>query len=431
MLSSAENELMCRVGPGAAQGKAMRRFWLPALLSSELPAPDCDPLRVQVLGEDLVAFRDTQGEVGLIDEYCRHRNASLSLGRVEGCGIRCIYHGWKFDRHGNVLETPNVDDPRFKERLKAKAYPVHEAAGMVWVYMGPKELQPPFPNYPFLDVPQTNRLNAMAIVPCNFVQVMEGLVDSSHLSVLHTVGLKNTVVSELSFAEKTSHMQYNAMPRIEADDTDFGFHYVAMRKMSDEAGEHIIARIAAFQAPCFVFNPNGDLWFACVPMNDEKVMFFHLWWDPEKKMGEEPLASEQLRFVGLDPETLEEWGMTRATHELGRCGRHNRYLQDREAMRRGHFTGIANFTQEDAVVSASGGAIRDRSQEMLCVADLAITRLYRTLLKTAEAGAKDEDPIGLNADVSLIRGAHARLDNAAQWRSLVPDHRILTSMAAE
>lgn len=431
MLSAADNELMCRVGREAAQGKAMRRFWLPALLSSELPAPDCDPLRVQVLGEDLVAFRDTEGNVGLIDEYCRHRNASLSLGRVEGCGIRCIYHGWKYDRHGAVLETPNVADPRFKARFKAKAYPVREAGGMVWTYMGPAELQPPFPNYAFMDVPQSHRLNAMAVVPCNFIQVMEGLVDSSHLSVLHTVGLKNTDASELAFAAKTSHMQFDAAPRIEADDTDFGFHYVAMRKLSDEAGERTIARVAAFQAPCFVFNPNGDLWFACVPMNDERTMFFHAWWDPEKRMGEEPLASEQLRFVGLDPETLEEWGMTRATCELGRLGRHNGYLQDREAMRRGHFTGIANFTQEDAVVSMSGGAIRDRTQEMLCVADLAISRLYRVLLKTADAGAKGEDPIGLAADVSRIRGANATLDGDADWRSLVPEHRLLAPLAAE
>ncbi|HKR89317.1 MAG TPA: Rieske 2Fe-2S domain-containing protein [Phenylobacterium sp.] len=431
MLSAADNDRMCRVGPGTPQGTAMRRFWIPALLSSELPAPDCDPVRVQALGEDLVAFRDSEGQVGLIDEYCRHRNASLSLGRVEGCGIRCIYHGWKFDRHGNIMETPNVADPKFKQRFKAKAYPVREVAGMVWTYMGPAELEPPFPHYAFMDVPDANRLNAMAIVPCNFVQVMEGLVDSSHLSVLHTVGLKNTDISQLSFAAATGHMQFDAAPHIEADDTDFGFHYVAIRRIHEAGAERTIARVAAFQSPCFVFNPNGDLWFAVVPMSDERTMFFHLWWDAQKKMGEEPLASEQLRFVGLDPETLEEWGMTRTTVELGRLSPHSGYMQDREAMRRGHFTGIANFTQEDAIVSMSAGALRDRSREMLCVADLAITCLYRALLKSANAGERGEAPIGLNADVSRIRGANATLELGVEWRTLVPEHRLSTAIAAE
>jgi hypothetical protein len=134
--------------------------------------------------------------------------------------------------------------------------------------------------------------------------------------------------------------------------------------------------VACFQSPCFVFNPNGDLWFAVVPMSDERTMFFHVWWDKEKKMGEDPLAGEQLRFVGLDPETLDEWGMSRATYLLNRLGPHNGFKQDRQAMINGHFTGIANFTQEDADVSMSAGPLRDRTRELLCTADLAIVRLY-------------------------------------------------------
>jgi len=114
MLTKENNELICRVGAGAPMGTAFRRFWLPALLSDELPAPDCDPRRVRLLGEDFVAFRDSDGKVGLLDEYCCHRNASLALGRVENGGIRCIYHGWKFAADGTVLETPNVADPAFK-----------------------------------------------------------------------------------------------------------------------------------------------------------------------------------------------------------------------------------------------------------------------------------------------------------------------------
>jgi phenylpropionate dioxygenase-like ring-hydroxylating dioxygenase large terminal subunit len=431
MLTATQNEMMCRVGAETPQGKAMRRFWLPALLSSELPEPDSGPLKVQILGENLVAFRDSEGKPGLIDELCPHRNASLTLGRVEGCGIRCIYHGWKFDRDGNVLETPNVADPRFKERFRAKTYPVREAAGLIWVYMGPQAQEPAFPTYAFLDVPPSNLLPAMAIVPCNFVQVMEGLVDSSHLSVLHTVGLKNATGSDLDFAVATGHMQLDAAPHIEADDTEFGFHYVAIRNVEEHGEKKTIARVAAFQSPCFVFNPNGDLWFAVVPMSDERTMFFHVWWDADKKMGEEPLASEQLRFVGLDSETLEEWGMTRSTHLLNRVGPHNGYMQDRAAMARGQFTGIANFSQQDAVVSMSAGPLRDRSHERLCVADLAITRLYRALLKSAQAGGEGTDPIGLNTDMARIRGTNAALSDGQNWRDLVPEHVVAAPMAAE
>jgi phthalate 4,5-dioxygenase oxygenase subunit len=257
MLSTAENELMCRVAADAPQGKALRRFWLPAVMSSELPTPDSDPVRVQVLGEELIAFRDTEGQVGVLDEFCRHRSASLSLGRVEECGIRCIYHGRKFDRRGNILDTPNVADPRFKDRVRAKAYPVFEGGGLVWVYVGPAELQPPVPAYPFMNLSGAHRLTAMAVVECNFTQVMEGLLDSSHLSILHTAGLESSNKSDLAFAAKSNHMQFDTAPRIESDETDFGFQYVAIRKVSEGGVERIVARVSAFHAPCFVHNPNG------------------------------------------------------------------------------------------------------------------------------------------------------------------------------
>lgn len=226
MLSKEDNETISRVSPGTPMGMAFRRFWLPALLSEELPHPDCDPRRVQLLSEDFVAFRDSSGKVGLLDEYCCHRGASLTLGRVEEGGLRCIYHGWKFAVDGTVLDTPNVVDPRFKERIKARAYPVREVGGLVWVYLGASELMPEFPKWPFLNAPSSNRLAVYAVISCNYVQVIEGLVDSSHLSVLHTSPLKTTSGSELDFAKKTEHMQFNSAPRIEVEDTDFGFHYV-------------------------------------------------------------------------------------------------------------------------------------------------------------------------------------------------------------
>jgi phthalate 4,5-dioxygenase len=422
MLSREDNELMCRVGPGAAMGAAIRRHWIPALQASDLPQPDGDPVLVELLGERLVAFRDTDGKVGLLEEACCHRGASLTLGRVEDCGIRCIYHGWKFAVDGTVLETPNVPNPKFKERFKAKAYPVREAGGLIWTYLGPSDKRPQFPVWPFLRLPDANRINAYIVEDCNFVQVIEGLVDSSHLSVLHVAGLKATKDSDLAFAKKTSHMQFDATPRIEAEETDFGFHYAALRKAGDS--EYTEARVTAFAAPCFIANPNADLWMACVPVNDTRTRFYHVWWDREKAIGEEPLRSKQLKFVGLDRESLDAYGLSAQTCDNpNKASAKNNFLQNRALMKEGHFSGIRGFTQEDAAVSISSGPIRDRSKEILSTADLAISRLYRSLLDCARRSLAGGEPIGVNADTSSIAGANGKLRDGENWRALVPGHR--------
>lgn len=431
MLSKSDNELICRVGADTPMGKAFRHYWLPVMLSSELPEPDGAPFPVEVCGERIVLFRDSNGTIGALDEFCCHRSASLLLGRVEECGIRCIYHGWKFAVDGTVLETPNVNDPRFKERFRARSYPVRDAGGLVWIYLGDPASAPPLPDWGFMNVPERNRLPVVAVVNCNYVQLMEGVVDSSHLSILHTVGLKATDAADLDFAKKTNHMQFDAAPMLEAEETDFGFHYVALRHNGRGAEPVTEARVAAYIAPCFVLNPNGDLFFSFTPINDERVLFFHVWWDAEKAFGEEPLRSEQLSFVGLDQETLAEFGMTRETSAMpDRARRENNFLQDRDAMKRGHFTGLPGFAQEDAAVSMSGGPIRDRSKEMLSHADAAIARLYRSLLSSAKQAANGELPIAVHADVSKIAGACGVLKPGEEWRSLVPNHRPAKGRAA-
>ena len=151
MLTREDNTLICRVGPGTPMGAVMRRYWHPVCTSAQLPAPDCAPLRVRLLGEDFVAFRDTGGRVGVLDELCMHRGASLALGRVEEGGLRCLYHGWKFSVDGALLETPNHNDPKYRERMKAPAYPVREAGGLVWAYLGPKDREPGFAPYAFVN----------------------------------------------------------------------------------------------------------------------------------------------------------------------------------------------------------------------------------------------------------------------------------------
>ena len=347
----------------------------------------------------------------------------MQLARAEGDGLRCIYHGWKFAVDGAVLDTPNVADPKFKERIKGRTYPVREAGGLLWTYLGPHELEPVFAHLPFMALDNDYRINAYAVVNCNFVQVIEGLVDSSHLTVLHASGLAKTAGVDLDFAKKTSHMQFDASPQIEADETEFGFHYVAMRGSGE--GRRM-ARVAAFIAPCFVANPNGDLWFSVVPINDERCNFYHVWWNAEKPIGQEPLRTQQLAFVGLDEPTLAKYGMTAATCDgPDAMGWANGYRQDRAAQRAGHFTGFDSFSQEDAACSVSGGAIRDRSREMLSTADIAISRLYRVLLACALAARESQDPPTLRADVSCVVGTSSEIGTDEDWRDLVPQHRIV------
>jgi len=244
--------------------------------------------------------------------------------------------------------------------------------------------------------------------------------------LLHTAPLKTSGSSDLDFAKKTSHMQFNPAPRIEAEETDFGFHYVAMRDISGPEGDKVIARIASFLPPCFLLNPNGDLFFAIVPLNDHRCLFHHVWWDKEKKFGEEPLRSQQTEFVGLDPQALAAYGLTLETCDSPHAAsRANNFLQNREAQRQGHFTGLPSFTQEDAAVSMSGGPIRDRSKEILSVADVAIPKLYRTLLNCVRLVREGKDPIGLNADRMKIIGTFGTLDAGVHWRTLVPDHKVV------
>ena len=426
MLSREDNELICRVGPNTAMGNAMRRFWIPAMLSSELPQAGRDPLHVELLGESFVGFRNERGEIGLLDEACCHRGASLTVGRVENCGIRCIYHGWLFSPTGKVLETPNVTDPRFKERVKARAYPVREAGGLIWTYLGDPAQLPPFPDFAFNDAPADMRLSALAVFNCNYVQILEGLLDSSHLSVLHSSTLTIAAKSNLTIGKAIDHMQFDSAPRIEGEETEFGLHYAAVRMVKGKAE----TRVTGFLSPFWIFNPNGDIIVAIVPMSDTKTAFFHVWWDGKTAFGSPPQALENMKVLGLDPELSAKYGHSRQTAggPDSMC-RQNNWRQDRLAMHNGHFTGMPSFTQEDMVVTLSSGGIRDRSKECLATSDLPIALLYRVLLKSANNVKNGKEPVALGQSVRDIRGVHAALESGDSWRALVPKHRTLRATA--
>jgi phthalate 4,5-dioxygenase len=432
MLSKQDNELMCRVGPETGMGQVLRCYWLLALLSSDLPEPDGDPEHVELLGENFVAFRDTNGRVGLLDEACCHRGASLTLGRVEGCGIRCIYHGWKFAVDGALLETPNVPDPKFKDRFKARAYPVREAGGFVWAYLGAADKQPDFPAWPWLEIPAAHRVNTVHIEACNFVQAIEGLLDSTHLGVLHANSLKVSDDSDLGFANKVSKMKLDLAPRIEVEDAEFGFYYAALRSLIDSAGAFTEARVTVFVAPCMVLNANGDLVAIVVPASDERCLFYHLFWDTERKLGEEPLRSEHLKFVGLDDETIDNFGVSVKTYQGSqKPTRANRFHQDRAAMRNGSFSGLVEIIDEDVAVTASANLLRDRSKEMLSSADAAVNRLYRTLPSRVRAVQSGRGaPAGLTTNMAHVAAFQRRLPPGATWRSLLPTPKGIRDVQA-
>lgn len=422
MLNNQANERLCRVGAEQPMGLALRRYWLPVLLSSEVAA-NTDPKGVELLGERFVAWRDEAGRPGLYAEACLHRGASMRLARSEGDGLRCIYHGWKFAVDGTVLETPNVADPKFKERIKGRTYPVHEAGGLLWAYLGPREKEPEFPHWPWMDLPEAHRLLTRHVEECNFVQVIEGLVDSSHLGLLHMNGLRQAGNADLGFAQKVNSMQHNLAPRLEVEDAPFGFYYAALRDIQDEKGSRTEARVAAFVAPCIVLNPNGDIATIVLPMSDTKTAFIHVFWSETQQLNSEPLRSRHLEFIGLTPQVLDAFGLTDETlGRADRAGPHNNFLQDRAAMRRGEsWSGMPGLIEEDVAASVSAGPLRDRAQEVLSASDIGISRLYRALLSCGDAVAKGEDPLGIRrgVDWSRVAGMNDVL-GGRDWRELLP-----------
>lgn len=423
MLSREENDLMCRVGADTPMGKALRRYWVPILSSYQLPEPDCDPIKVEIFGEKLVAFRNSDGVVGVLDEMCRHRSVSLALGRVEGGGIRCLFHGWQFSVDGKVMDTPSVSDPNFRQRFKANAYPVREAGGMIWTYVGPKELEPPFPHWRYFDYPEEQLITVTLVVPCNYVQLQEALLDSAHLTILHQDSFKRA--SDIDFVANVSSVTVAADPKVEVEDTTFGFHYVALRPTQTDEGLKTMARVTSYVAPFHLLNANGDFVGMIVPIDDHRTLHHFVWWSDTKDIANEPHRSAQLRYTGLDQEALHKCGLHPQTwHEPGKPSHFNNFLQDRESMRQGSWSGLHDFFPEDAALLSSGGAIRDRSKEMLSSGDVAIARLYKTLLNVARQVQHGEEPTGLSIDPHKIRGTYAVIPNDQAWQSLVPDHVV-------
>jgi phenylpropionate dioxygenase-like ring-hydroxylating dioxygenase large terminal subunit len=405
MLTKDENELLTRVGPGTPMGDVLRRYWIPALLADEVEA-EGPPVRVKLLGEELVAFRDTQGRVGLLDEFCTHRGASLVYARNEDCGLRCIYHGWKYDVSGTVLETPNEAGARpFEGRLKLTAYPTHEACGVVWAYMGPPERMPAFPEFPW-NV-KTNVHAKKVLLDCNYLQSIEGGVDSSHVTFLHRSGIT---------VNHGDIIMRDLAPRFELQDMPYGFRYAALRQAGD--GQQYV-RITPFIMP----------WYTIVPFQKEMTQAAHGW----VPIDDEHNWAFTFNFTIEDgPLPPEKW-----THLYEMGGRFtkartraNNHLQDRAAMKVDSWAGIPLIPDQDAGIQESMKPIFDRTREHLGRADLAVVHMRATMLESIKAVQRGGDPIGIRgefpaSEIQCVVEVHpADVD----WRSLgLPKEAVVAS----
>lgn len=421
MLSREDNERLTRVGAGTPMGEAMRRYWHPVATSDELPGPDCPPLRIKLLGDRYVAFRDTDGRVGVLDELCMHRGASLAIGRVEEGGIRCLYHGWKFAVDGTILETPNHADCRYRERMKAPAYPTVEQGGLIWAYVGPKAQQPPFRTFASDHVPPENRVVLRVHVKANYLQIWEGGLDSSHVSVLHTNQARpswakaaGVEIDVPSFTEMN-----DTAPRFEIEDTWFGYHYAASRTVGEDRGGEETRNIRIVPA----IMPTGRI--IPGPMND-----FYVWETPDDDYStstfivaysDQALSRDYLlQILGLhDPRFYDQKsGMFLANWENG-------FLQDRAGMRT-NWTGFQGIEVEDAITALSYGPLYDRTKENLVTADLAVVRLRRRMLENIRRVEAGDAPFGVDvADMSMVAAPAVDVPARTRWQDLAPFHRQL------
>lgn len=424
MMTPEENDLLCRVEGTAPMGQLMRRHWIPALLSEEVLDLDGDPVPVRLFGEDLVAFRDSDGTVGLIDRYCPHRRASLEFGRNEDGGLRCLYHGWKVNVLGDVIEMPSEPAGACAAmKVKHKSYPTHEYGGFVWAYMGPPERMPEFQPPPFAPTPQTKVSIVKVKLDCNWAQVLEGAIDSAHSSNLHSSDITPARVGGATQPKNGLYLRptTDKAPRIHVHNTDYGFKYAAIRRPIQNADKLDYVRMTVFVAPFTVLIPPNSkfaLFNVNVPIDDTHTMFHFLACSEESDGApDQEEFRKQLRAqVGIDVD--KRWNKVRTME--------NNYLQDRQAMKNGNFTGIQGFPNQDIAMWETMGPIADRSIERLGASDQAIVAFRRSMVDAAARFRDTGEALGA-ADAATLHHTHIRafegmMPKGEEWRHLDTDH---------
>ncbi|WP_230461517.1 Rieske 2Fe-2S domain-containing protein [Sphingobium sp. CAP-1] len=417
-MTPQQNDILARVEGSAPMGRLMRQHWMPACMSEEVAEPDCTPLRVRLLGENMVVFRDSKGRLGALDEQCPHRRASLAFGRNEECGLRCLYHGWKFDVNGNAIDMSSEPvDAKLRSTMKTKAYPVQEAGGFVWVWMGNPDQVTPFDKPNWATVPDDKISIVKMHGACNWAQVLEGSIDSAHSSSLHSSNMPTATEVSGSTATDTAWLRPSAdkAPRLEVQKTSFGFRYVAIRKPIVDADATDYIRMTLYVAPYTVHIPSNDQYHLSqmlVPIDDENTMFYWVAWHPEKGISTDAWA-QILRcrdrqgcradHLQKDAQRRKQLSPGSRSHE-GR--RFHRYLR---------------HPAQDMAMWESMGTLADRGDDRLGSSDKAIFTFRTQMYRAAQAVEKGEPAIGTtephipNAKLMSFEGI---VPKGTDWRLL-------------
>ena len=385
MLTHEKNEILTRTGPGTPMGRLMRCFWTPAMTEAEVPGPDEAPVRLQLLGENLVVFRDTEGRVGVLDQHCPHRGASLFFGRNEEGGVRCVYHGWKFGVDGQCLDMPTeAPDSPMRCKVKARAYPARVAGGVLWVYMGEPESMPPVPEFEFIGLPAEHLYVSRWEQDCNYAQAMEGEFDSAHVGFLHSL-VKKTAGDERTLTG--AFFAGDKAPMWKIVPTPAGFMACNGRRVDEERRYW---RLNQFLLPFYSMIPphpnDARLVRMWVPMTDERCWVICVSFRPDRPLDEQELAGWR---NGDSAHRKVVPGTTIPTERLD-----NDYLVDRQLQKTVSFTGIAGVRAQDAMVCETAGAIADRTREHLGSSDRAVVAMRRTLIDAALACTDGQRPAG-------------------------------------
>jgi phenylpropionate dioxygenase-like ring-hydroxylating dioxygenase large terminal subunit len=399
MLKQEINELLTQTGPATPTGDLFRQYWIPALLAEELPENDCPPVRVKILSERLIAFRNTNGEYGLIDEFCAHRGASLWFGRVEECGIRCAYHGWKYDVNGRCLEVPSEpENSNFFRKVKLTSYPLVKVGDILWTHLGDLEPRPPLPEFEFAHVPPEQSYTSKRWQESNWLQALEGGIDSSHVSWLHSGGLKSDPL--FKGAKGNEYNLNDLRPFFEVAEADGGLFIGARRNAED--GKYYW-RITPWVMPSFTMVPprgdhpvHGHFW---VPIDDENSWVYTFDYHPTRALTAE---ERQAMKDGHGVHSRNIPGTYRPVEN-----KDVDYLMDRDAQKRGEtFSGIRGIAQQDASLQESMGPIVDRTKERLVSSDTGIIKARQKLRKAVET-LRDEGvtPPGVDPEHHRVRSA--------------------------
>ncbi|MEQ8391299.1 MAG: Rieske 2Fe-2S domain-containing protein [Thalassospira sp.] len=422
MLSHEENDLLARVEGDAPMGKLMRQHWTPVCLIEEVAEADGKPLLVEAIGGRYVAFRDSEGKLGLLDELCPHRRASLVFGRNEDCGLRCLYHGWKFDVEGNCIAmSSEPEGSPLHEKVKHKSYKTVEWGGFVWAWLGEEEDMYPFSPPAFSPTEDTQVSILKIRIPANWAQITEGQIDSAHSSSLHSSDMKPARVEGASADDQAWYRpSTDKSPRMQTQTTSYGFHYAAIRKPIKNPGTHNYLRITEYIAPYTSLIPpnnNYNVASVIVPIDDETTHFHFIAWG-----GKACPTTEEWRKFNHSQKGLhldERWVSQRQLH--------NNFLQDRQAMKLGSFTGVYGIPNQDIVMWVSMGAIVDRSDDILGASDLAIVEFRRLMVDAAKKVAAGGEAIGTTeprVPHSSIASREGVYPQTLDWRTLVEEENV-------